>query len=135
MEPFRQNLHFLWPHETHDMYNRDPVTGIYRFSDLWTHHMSHIGCWRINSDFFELYPQLRPDIPCATEHPANSHALVRRSITGVRRIAQTGSSSRGSTTLFGEQDEEEHKRTEDEFYSPHTLDAAVPVEALLQFTT
>ncbi|KAF1813391.1 hypothetical protein P152DRAFT_481484 [Eremomyces bilateralis CBS 781.70] len=142
MEPFRQNLHFLWPHEPQDIYQRDHATGLYNFSDLWTSHMAHIGCWRINSDFFEVYPHLRPDIPCSTESPVNSRALVKKTFNDVaRRICTSETTNRadgagrGSVSLFGEQDEEEQKQNENEqFCSPHTM-ATVPVDTLLSFTT
>lgn len=65
MENFRQNLCFAWPHDPHRAYQLDPESDLYSFTPLYIHHHSSIACWQMNPDFFQLFPELRADIPAA----------------------------------------------------------------------
>jgi hypothetical protein len=70
MEPFRKHLRFAWPHGTTDTYELEIKSDLYRFTPLYLHHQSRIECWQMDPDFFNLFPELRAEIPASTPSPS-----------------------------------------------------------------
>lgn len=63
MDALRRNFHFVWNYDFNDLYQKNPATGIYHYSDLFTKHIMDMKCYTVHHDFFEKFPRLREDIP------------------------------------------------------------------------
>jgi hypothetical protein len=70
MEPFRKHLSFAWPHSATDAYSINPKTELYGFTSLYIDHQSRIECWQMDPDFFNLFPELRREIPASSLSPS-----------------------------------------------------------------
>lgn len=72
MDTLRSNLHFVWSHSPHELYNQDPYSEVYSYSDAFLNHMSDIRCYSVKPTLFDHFPELREDIPCNEASPFQS---------------------------------------------------------------
>lgn len=64
MDTLRMNVEFTWNLDESELYVRDCATGLYSYSAEVTNRMMDIRCYAAKRDFFEIFPELRADIPC-----------------------------------------------------------------------
>lgn len=69
MDALRTHVTFTWNLDPKEMYTKDPLTGLYRYSDLTTERLQDFRCYTMNPEFFTQFPELRADIPCAAVLP------------------------------------------------------------------
>ncbi|KAK6387732.1 hypothetical protein LTS17_001001 [Exophiala oligosperma] len=56
------SFRFCWPYTVHDIVSLDSNTGLYEFSGMFNHHLYEIQMWRMDSKFFESFPETYDDI-------------------------------------------------------------------------
>jgi hypothetical protein len=59
---FARSFRFHWPDEFGDMYLMNPQTGLFQFSGAFTNHLHEISMWRMDTAFFDAYPDTYDDI-------------------------------------------------------------------------
>ena len=61
-DTFARSFRFHWPADLGDMYLTNPQTGLLQFSGTFTNHLHEIGRWRMDTAFFDAYPETYDDI-------------------------------------------------------------------------
>lgn len=64
MDALRMNVEFTWNGNECDLYVRDCATGLYSYAEEVTRRMMDIRCYAAKREFFDIFPELRADIPC-----------------------------------------------------------------------
>lgn len=102
METLRRNLHFVWNHDPKALYQTNPYSGQYVYSDLFIKHIMDIKCYSARPGFFINFPELGRDIPWnRNDHPSPYQTIIHhRSSTS----NSTSSTNQPSPTYDEEQD-------------------------------
>ncbi|KIV91586.1 hypothetical protein PV10_06106 [Exophiala mesophila] len=67
MDSFRNYCRFVWNHHPEDTFVRNDLTGMYSYSLDFITRQADLRCWSMRSEFFNLFPELRNDIPSFDE--------------------------------------------------------------------
>jgi hypothetical protein len=67
---FTANIRFRWSQELSDVWEQNSRTGFYSFSDIFYERFNDIQCWTLNSDFFNIRPDLIGYIPIYNPGPS-----------------------------------------------------------------
>lgn len=84
MDEFRDQCTFVWPFEPENTFMRNTVTGLYSYSPAFIERQKDLRCWTMRSDFFEKFPELRPDIPAFNPPLLNTGMLLSLPPSNVR---------------------------------------------------
>lgn len=71
MENFRMAIRFAWPYETESAYKLDHRTELYSFTSTYIDRQWQIKYWQMDPKFFDLFPELRTEVPSAVPAPSN----------------------------------------------------------------
>ncbi|KPI35742.1 uncharacterized protein AB675_1292 [Cyphellophora attinorum] len=63
MGALAQNARFEWPYDPHDVFIKDPVSGLYSYSATFQQKVMDFSCYTVKESFFDCFPELRQDIP------------------------------------------------------------------------
>jgi hypothetical protein len=63
MGALAQNARFKWPYDPHDLFYKDPVSGLYSYSATFQQKVMDFSCYTVKESFFDSFPELRQDIP------------------------------------------------------------------------
>jgi hypothetical protein len=63
MDNLRHEVNFLWSNNPHGLYDWDPISQQYSFSDMYHTRIVDIRCYPATADFFSNFPDLKTDIP------------------------------------------------------------------------
>jgi hypothetical protein len=74
-ESFRKSLHFMWPFEPDDTYNRNTTTGMYSYSADFIRRQSDLRSYAVGQDFLNLFPELKSEIPAFDPPAWNQNSL------------------------------------------------------------
>lgn len=74
MDSLRTYVDFMWNSDSTELYVLNE--GRYRYSDMLTQRMMDIRCYAARREFFDVFPELRADIPCSA---VSLHSLFSRS--------------------------------------------------------
>ncbi|KIW37487.1 uncharacterized protein PV06_10526 [Exophiala oligosperma] len=64
MDALRAHVTFTWNRDNTDLYTKESLTGLYRYSDLSIARLKDMRCYTMSQEFFLHFPELRADIPC-----------------------------------------------------------------------
>jgi hypothetical protein len=71
MDALVANVDCTWTWDVRDLYSKDPSTGLYRYSEFMSERVNDVRCFNMSRDFFEIFPELKGDIPCRTVLPCS----------------------------------------------------------------
>ncbi|ETN45779.1 uncharacterized protein HMPREF1541_09612 [Cyphellophora europaea CBS 101466] len=66
MNNLRCEIEFTWSDNPHELYDWDPMTEKYSYSNMYYDRIVDLRCYPGTVDFFESFPELKRDIPQAT---------------------------------------------------------------------
>jgi hypothetical protein len=67
---FTSNIRFRWSHNLSDVCENNNRTGLYSLSVAFYERFNDIQCWTLNSDFFNIRPDLIGYIPIYNPSPS-----------------------------------------------------------------
>jgi hypothetical protein len=67
---FTSNIRFRWSHNLSDVWENNNRTGLYSLSGAFYERFNDIQCWTLNSDFFNIRPDLIGYIPIYNPSPS-----------------------------------------------------------------
>ena len=68
---FSKCFKFVWPDAPHTAYTKTSSTPIYRFTDEFLECSEGIQCYRLERDFFEMFPEFNGDVPVVMSLPVS----------------------------------------------------------------
>lgn len=105
MDNLRRNLHFVWNHDPGMLYQRDPFSGQYLYSDLFIKHIMDIKCYSARPEFFINFPELGRDIPWnRNDFPSPYNRITHRF-----SLSSTDTSSTTHASPVQQSEEAEHE--------------------------
>jgi len=90
METLQQTVQFVWGYNSRELYEREPCSGLYSYSEAFLRQIKDIRCYSMKPAFFDRFPELREDIPVNDPSPLDSFLLCASSGSEVSAFTTDG---------------------------------------------